>query len=150
MPNSALALIGLRLLTPPPETPVRAGDLRYLLDHHAAARLRRAGVFAPKRHHRQQHAGHRPHRARPAGRPQLELRRPGPCSRPGAADRTRPAVLVGRTRLPAIPGATLGLLSGGALLAVAPPAPVSLRIALAGLALMAGTVLVNITPPNPY
>lgn len=48
------------------------------------------------------------------------------------------------------PGAALGLLAGGALLAVALLLPASLRIALAGLALMAGTVLVNVTPPNPY
>lgn len=48
------------------------------------------------------------------------------------------------------PGAGLGLLIGGLVLILTlllPPAP---RIALAGLALMAGTVLVNLTPPNPY
>jgi glycopeptide antibiotics resistance protein len=48
------------------------------------------------------------------------------------------------------PGAALGLLAGGALLAIMLLLPASLRIALAGLALMAGTVLVNVTPPNPY
>ena len=48
------------------------------------------------------------------------------------------------------PGATLGLLAGGSLLAIMLLLPASLRIALAGLALMAATVLVNITPPNPY
>jgi len=48
------------------------------------------------------------------------------------------------------PGAALGLLAGGVLLSVMLLLPVSLRIALAGLALMAGTVLVNLTPPNPY
>ena len=48
------------------------------------------------------------------------------------------------------PGATLGLLAGGSLLALGLLLPGSSRIALAGLALMAGTVLVNITPPNPY
>jgi glycopeptide antibiotics resistance protein len=48
------------------------------------------------------------------------------------------------------PGATLGLMAGGSLLAVMLLLPAPLRIALAGLALMAGTVLVNVTPPNPY
>jgi len=48
------------------------------------------------------------------------------------------------------PGATLGLLAGGALLSVMLLLPASLRVALAGVALMAGTVLVNITPANPY
>ena len=62
------------------------------------------------------------------------------------------AVLVGPANAFAwwTPGATLGLLAGGALLAVALMLPGAWRIALAGLALMAGTVLVNITPPNPY
>jgi VanZ family protein len=48
------------------------------------------------------------------------------------------------------PGASLGLLIGGVILALTlllPPLP---RLALAGLALMAGTVLVNLAPPNPY
>jgi len=48
------------------------------------------------------------------------------------------------------PGASLGLLIGAALLAALLWLPASLRIALAGLMLMAGTVLVNVTPPNPY
>ena len=48
------------------------------------------------------------------------------------------------------PGASLGLLVGAALLAALLWLPASLRIALAGLMLMAGTVLVNVTPPNPY
>lgn len=48
------------------------------------------------------------------------------------------------------PGAAIGLLAGGVLLSVMLLLPVSLRIALAVLALMAGTVLVNLTPPNPY
>jgi len=48
------------------------------------------------------------------------------------------------------PGAGLGLMVGGAILALALLLPASLRVALAGLALMAGTVLVNLTPPNPY
>ncbi len=48
------------------------------------------------------------------------------------------------------PGANLGLLIGGALLSLMLLLPASLRLALAGLALMAGTVLVNLTPPNPY
>ena len=48
------------------------------------------------------------------------------------------------------PGAALGLLAGGVLLSIMLLLPVSLRIALAGLALMAGTVLVNLAPHNPY
>lgn len=48
------------------------------------------------------------------------------------------------------PGARLGLLIGGGLLAVLLLLPASFRIALAGVALMAGTALVNLTPPNPY
>ena len=48
------------------------------------------------------------------------------------------------------PGAGLGLTVGGALLSLLLLLPVSWRIALAGLALMAGTVLVNVAPPNPY
>lgn len=48
------------------------------------------------------------------------------------------------------PGAQLGLLTGCALLSIglvlSPPS----RVALAGLALMVGTALVNLTPPNPY
>ena len=62
------------------------------------------------------------------------------------------AVLVGPLNALAwlTPGATLGLMGGGALLSIMLLLPPSLRIALAGLALMAGTVLVNITPPNPY
>lgn len=48
------------------------------------------------------------------------------------------------------PGATLGMLTGGAILSLALLLPAPWRIALAGLVLMAGTVLVNLTPPNPY
>ena len=48
------------------------------------------------------------------------------------------------------PGASLGLLAGGLSLLVLVLLPAPWRIALAGLALMAGTVLVNLTPPNPY
>ena len=48
------------------------------------------------------------------------------------------------------PGATLGLSVGGVILSLIMLMPASIRIALAGLALMAGTVLVNVTPPNPY
>ncbi|MFZ4536047.1 VanZ family protein [Propionivibrio sp.] len=48
------------------------------------------------------------------------------------------------------PGAAYGMLAGGVLLSIILLLPVPLRIALAGLVLMAGTVLVNLTPPNPY
>lgn len=48
------------------------------------------------------------------------------------------------------PGATLGLLIGSVALALTLLLPAAPRIAVAGLALMAGTVLVNLTPPNPY
>ena len=48
------------------------------------------------------------------------------------------------------PGAQMGLVVGGLVLAgtlVLPPTP---RLMLAALALMAGAVLVNLAPPNPY
>ena len=48
------------------------------------------------------------------------------------------------------PGAGLGLMIGGAALSILLMLPPAWRIAFAGLALMAGTVLVNLTPPNPY
>ena len=48
------------------------------------------------------------------------------------------------------PGAALGLLIGGIVLSVTLLLPPAWRIALAGLTLMAGTVLVNLAPPNPY
>ncbi|MEO8409164.1 MAG: VanZ family protein, partial [Propionivibrio sp.] len=48
------------------------------------------------------------------------------------------------------PGATLGMASGAAILSLALLLPAPWRIALAGMTLMAGTVLVNLTPPNPY
>ena len=48
------------------------------------------------------------------------------------------------------PGAGLGLIFGGAVLTMALFVPASGRIAIAGLALMAGTVLVNLAPTNPY
>ena len=48
------------------------------------------------------------------------------------------------------PGASLGLLVGGLALIILALLPAPWRIALAGLTLMAGTVLVNLTPPNPY
>ncbi|HRD93567.1 VanZ family protein [Accumulibacter sp.] len=48
------------------------------------------------------------------------------------------------------PGARLGLLIGGVLLSLMLLLPAAHRIALAGVALMAGTALVNLTPPNPY
>ncbi len=62
------------------------------------------------------------------------------------------AILVGPLESSAwfTPGAALGLLIGGALLSLLLFLPASLRIALAGLALMAGTVLVNVAEPNPY
>ncbi|MEI7429729.1 MAG: VanZ family protein [Betaproteobacteria bacterium] len=48
------------------------------------------------------------------------------------------------------PGAGLGLMIGIAVLSLMLLLPPSPRIALAGLALMAGTVLVNLAPSNPY
>lgn len=48
------------------------------------------------------------------------------------------------------PGSGLGLLIGFAILSLALLLPTSPRLALAGVALMAGTVLVNLAPPNPY
>lgn len=48
------------------------------------------------------------------------------------------------------PGAGLGLMIGGGTLSLLLLLPASWRIALAGLALMAGAVLVNLAPPNPY
>ena len=62
------------------------------------------------------------------------------------------AILVGPLQAFAwlTPGAGLGMLIGAAALAVMSLLPASWRIALAGLALMAGTVLVNLAPPNPY
>jgi VanZ family protein len=48
------------------------------------------------------------------------------------------------------PGARLGLLLGGVLLSLMLLLPAPVRIALAGVALMAGTALVNLTPANPY
>ncbi|MDD2663230.1 MAG: VanZ family protein [Dechloromonas sp.] len=48
------------------------------------------------------------------------------------------------------PGAQSGLLFAGLFLAVAIALPPTARLLLAGLALMAGTVLVNLAPANPY
>lgn len=48
------------------------------------------------------------------------------------------------------PGAGIGLLIGFAVLSLTLLLPPSPRLALAGLALMAGTVLVNLAPLNPY
>jgi len=48
------------------------------------------------------------------------------------------------------PGAGLGLMIGGGILSIMLLLPALWRIALAGLALMAGAVLVNLAPPNPY
>ncbi|MFT3848924.1 MAG: VanZ family protein [Propionivibrio sp.] len=48
------------------------------------------------------------------------------------------------------PGAGLGLMIGGGTLSVFLLLPGWLRQVMAGLTLMAGTVLVNLAPPNPY
>ncbi|MDR0577110.1 MAG: VanZ family protein [Candidatus Accumulibacter sp.] len=62
------------------------------------------------------------------------------------------AILVGPQNALAwlTPGAELGVLGGGVALALALLLPIQARIAVAGLALMGGTVLVNIAPFNPY
>ena len=48
------------------------------------------------------------------------------------------------------PGARIGLTLAGLALAVGIALPAAARLVLAALALMAGTVLVNMAPPNPY
>ena len=48
------------------------------------------------------------------------------------------------------PGAEIGLLRAIAALAVAIALPATARLMLAALALMAGAMLVNLAPPNPY
>lgn len=48
------------------------------------------------------------------------------------------------------PGVRLGLAVGGIILAVAMALPATPRLMIAALALMAGTVLVNLAPHNPY
>jgi VanZ family protein len=48
------------------------------------------------------------------------------------------------------PGSELGLLAATIILLVALPLPGPARTVIAALALMAGTVLVNLAPPNPY
>ncbi|MFN4324391.1 MAG: VanZ family protein [Azonexus sp.] len=48
------------------------------------------------------------------------------------------------------PGAKLGLTVGTVILALAMALPATPRLMIAALALMAGTVLVNLAPPNPY
>jgi len=48
------------------------------------------------------------------------------------------------------PGAQIGFAIGCLVLAVTLPLPAVLRLMVAALALMAGTVLVNLAPPNPY
>ena len=62
------------------------------------------------------------------------------------------AILVGPREALAwlTPGAGLGLMIGGGVLSILLLLPVWLRHVMAGLALMAGTVLVNLAPPNPY
>ena len=62
------------------------------------------------------------------------------------------AILVGPKEALAwlTPGAGLGLMIGGGALSIFLLLPVWLRHIVAGLALMAGAVLVNLAPPNPY
>lgn len=48
------------------------------------------------------------------------------------------------------PGARLGLLAGGGILAVCLPLPATLRLVLGIATLTAGTILVNLAPHNPY
>jgi VanZ family protein len=48
------------------------------------------------------------------------------------------------------PGAKLGLLVSSGVLAIAVALPATPRLMLTALTLMAGTVLVNMAPPNPY
>jgi hypothetical protein len=48
------------------------------------------------------------------------------------------------------PGARLGLIVGSGILAVAVALPATPRLIITLLALIAGTVLVNMAPPNPY
>jgi VanZ family protein len=48
------------------------------------------------------------------------------------------------------PGAKLGLMVAGGILAIAIALPATPRLMITALALMAGTVLVNMAPPNPY
>jgi hypothetical protein len=48
------------------------------------------------------------------------------------------------------PGAKLGLLGGAGMLAITVALPATPRLMITALALMAGTVLVNMAPPNPY
>ncbi|MDE2440347.1 MAG: VanZ family protein [Betaproteobacteria bacterium] len=48
------------------------------------------------------------------------------------------------------PGSRLGLVVGSAILAVAIALPPTPRLMIAALSLMAGAVLVNLAPPNPY
>ena len=48
------------------------------------------------------------------------------------------------------PGVRLGLTVGTAILALAMALPATPRLMIAVLALIAGTLLVNLTPPNPY
>ena len=62
------------------------------------------------------------------------------------------AILVGPKEALAwlTPGAGLGLMIGGGVLSIFMLLPAWLRHVMAGLTLMAGTVLVNLAPPNPY
>jgi VanZ family protein len=48
------------------------------------------------------------------------------------------------------PGSEMGLMIAGLFLAVSLALPATPRLMLAAVALMAGTVLVNLAPPNPY
>ena len=48
------------------------------------------------------------------------------------------------------PGARLGLIVGTVILGISMALPATPRLMITALALMAGTVLVNMAPPNPY
>jgi VanZ family protein len=85
----------------------------------------------------------------------------GRCRLPGALARFFAVALLIRTLAAAVfvgpesalawltPGAGAGLLLGGAALFLA-LLPMRLRLAVAGLALLTGTILVNLAPFNPY
>ncbi|MDP3636379.1 MAG: VanZ family protein [Azonexus sp.] len=71
----------------------------------------------------------------------------------GLAIRTLAAAILigpGEALLWLSPGAQMGLLVAGVFLAVSLALPTTARLMLIPLALMSGTVLVNLAPPNPY